>query len=149
MRASVFFILLVFLLAGCGPDRVYQNTQALPPTFEFAVIETPYSEIRVQAVQALSPYFTIITRAEVRVAGQQKQTLLVEINGSRGLFGSSAKILLLRFEGTAERPDGKLVHIGQKAGFFWTGFERAMIKALRQLDDEAASMSAKLKSKKP
>jgi F0F1-type ATP synthase gamma subunit len=148
MRAFMLFTLLVFLLSGCGPDRIYENTQALPPTFEFAVIETPYSDIKEQAVQALSPYFTITTRAEVRVAGQQKQTLLVEINGSRGLFGSSAMILLRRFEGTAERPDGKLVHIGQKAGFFWTGFERAMIKALRQLDDEAASMSGKLKSQK-
>lgn len=149
MRVPLFALLLsMFFFAGCGgPNRLYQNVQADPPKFDFVVIETPYEEIRGKTIEALSPYFTVTTRAEARVSGNQDKTMVVEVNGSRGIFGSTASIMLRRFN-SVDRDNGRLVYITQKAGFFWSGFERAFVMALRQLDDEAACMSVKVNSKR-
>lgn len=147
MRSALQFAISLIIAAtfvGCGgPNRYYEREQAVIPKFDAVVIETPYSEIQDRAATALAPYFKVTSRAEARVSGTQDKTLVVEINGSRGFFGSTAKIMLRRFD-SVDRDKGRLVFIDEKAGIFWTGVERALVKALRAMDEEAARFSTRV-----
>lgn len=140
-------LLALLCLTGCGTNRIYQNFQSEPPTFEFAVIETPYQTIKAQTAEVLAPFYTITTRAEAHAAGNEDRTLVVEVDGSRGLLGCSSRIMLRRFN-SRDRDDGRLVFINETAGLFWAGEERAMVKGMRTLEEEAAQLSAKHRAKK-
>lgn len=136
MNKLILFVPL-FLLCGCV--NRYANLQH---KFEYAVIETPYQEIEDKAASALKPYFTITNRAEAKVNNVTFKTLIVEIDGSRGLLGCQSRIMLRKFD-SVDRDDGRLLFIVEKAGFFWSGQERAMVKGMRTLDKEITAFSSK------
>ena len=141
MRLISALVFSVIFLVGCGSSRdyLYLEDARGVGTYTTVVIDAPTAEYEALLSKALSPYFDISTRGDVRVKHIEATSLIVQTEAERGAYGANISIRKFGFRG------GHV--ISEIREHSRLGGDAAIRKAIVSLDDLCALLSERTQHK--